>query len=178
MYDLNQIISSVNIIEKEWNSLNIEPGLILLHCVSAYPTPLEKSNLLAIKTLSKLGYLVGYSDHTLGMESAILSVGLGVKIIEKHFTISKNHSSFRDHKLSLEPNELKIFVKELKKQKIMGQKEKQVLDIELETFSNARRSICASKLSIGKIATLNDLICLRPSGGLEPGLEQSLMGKN
>ena len=53
MSDLNQIISSVNIIEKEWNSLNIEPGLILLHCVSAYPTPLEKSNLLAIKTLSK-----------------------------------------------------------------------------------------------------------------------------
>ena len=89
MSDLNQIISSVNIIEKEWNSLNIEPGLILLHCVSAYPTPLEKSNLLAIKTLSKLGYLVGYSDHTLGMESAILSVGLGVKIIEKYFTISK-----------------------------------------------------------------------------------------
>ena len=109
--------------------------------------PLEKSNLLAIKTLSKLGYLVGYSDHTLGMESAILSVGLGVKIIEKHFTISKNHSSFRDHKLSLEPNELKIFVKKIKEaKKIMGQKEKQVLDIELETFSNARRSICIKKI--------------------------------
>ena len=28
-----------------------------------------------------------------------------------------------------------------------------------------------------KFLTLNDLICLRPSGGLEPGLEQSLIGK-
>ena len=52
----------------------------------------------------------------------ILSVGLGVKIIEKHFTISKNHSSFRDHKLSLEPNELKIFVK-IKEAKKLWDKE-------------------------------------------------------
>ena len=148
MSDLNQIISSVNIIEKEWNSLNIEPGLILLHCVSAYPTPLEKSNLLAIKTLSKLGYLVGYSDHTLGMESAILSVGLGVKIIEKHFTISKNHSSFRDHKLSLEPNELKIFVKKIKEaKKIMGQKRKTSFRYRIrDIFKCKKINLCIKKI--------------------------------
>lgn len=180
MSDLNQIKSSIKIVENQWKKLNkTKPYLILLHCVSSYPTPLEFSNIMAIKVLSKLGYCVGYSDHTLGIESAILSVALGVKVIEKHFTMSKNFSDFRDHKLSLEPKEFRIFVDKIREaKKIMGKNKKEILDVELDTLKNAKRSICASKnLQKGKILTLNDLICLRPSGGIKPGQEVLIIGK-
>ena len=45
--------------------------------------------------------IIGYSDHTIGLESACLAVSMGARIIEKHFTIDKNFSEFRDHQLSM-----------------------------------------------------------------------------
>ena len=67
-----------------------------MHCVSSYPTQNKEANLLAIKTLQKRfsDCTIGYSDHTLGITSAIASVSLGAKVIERHFTIDKKFSNF------------------------------------------------------------------------------------
>ena len=63
--------------------------LVLLHCVSGYPTPAEQSNLRRIPALAaEFGCPVGLSDHTLGIEVAIASVALGACLIEKHFTLA------------------------------------------------------------------------------------------
>ena len=70
-----------------------DPGVVLLHCVSAYPVPDEQANLRAIPALAALGTVVGYSDHTIGIEAAPLAVALGARVIEKHFTISHTHSA-------------------------------------------------------------------------------------
>jgi len=62
----------------------------IMHCVSVYPCPLEKANMRKLLWLKELTSNIGYSDHTEGVESAIFSMGMGVKYIEKHFTTDKN----------------------------------------------------------------------------------------
>ena len=61
------------------------------------------------------GVVVGYSDHTLGIEAAVSSVLVGARIVEKHFTLDKNYSDFRDHQLSADPDEMNMLVKEIRK---------------------------------------------------------------
>ena len=81
--------------------------LALLHCISAYPTPLAEVNLRAMETLEEMyNVTVGYSDHTLGVEVATAALALGARIIEKHFTLDKTRTTFRDHALSADPTEL------------------------------------------------------------------------
>ena len=63
---------------------------------------------------AKLGVTVGYSDHTLGIGSALVALGLGARIVEKHFTLDKNYSAFRDHALSAEPAEFAELAKSFK----------------------------------------------------------------
>lgn len=62
----------------------------LMHCVSVYPCPLEKANMAKLIWLKKNADSVGYSDHTQGVEASVFSMGMGVKYIEKHFTLNRN----------------------------------------------------------------------------------------
>ena len=68
--------------------------LAILHCVSSYPVVESEANLLAIKTLkSKFSdCIIGYSDHTQGIEASLASVAMGATVIEKHITLNKNLS--------------------------------------------------------------------------------------
>jgi pseudaminic acid synthase len=85
--------------------------LVLLHCVSGYPTPVEQSNLRRIPELAaQFGYPIGLSDHTLGIEVAIASVALGACLIEKHFTLRRGDGG-PDAAFSLEPDELSALVR-------------------------------------------------------------------
>lgn len=88
--------------------------LVLLHCISLYPTAPEDAQLWRIKwlfdTFSDL--TIGYSDHTLGVEACKTAVALGARVLEKHFTLDKHQSEFRDHKLSADPNEMAQLVRE------------------------------------------------------------------
>ena len=85
----------------------------LLHCVSSYPCDFGVVNLPRINHLKKLCKSVGFSDHTLTVDAAILSLGYNIDFIEKHFTIDKNLPG-RDNKFAILPKEMKILSKYIK----------------------------------------------------------------
>jgi sialic acid synthase SpsE len=154
--------------------------IALLHCVSAYPTPPEQANLRAIATLAReTGKVVGYSDHTLDVDAAVLSVALGARIIEKHFTLSKTQSEFRDHALSADPAEMAELVRRVRLARtLLGTGEKILQEGEMPTAAAARRSIVArAALPAGHLLADGDLDWLRPGGGLAPGKEYLILGR-
>lgn len=180
MTTLDGVAYSLGILTRAWDRAGIaDPGLVLLHCVSAYPTPSGQANLMAIRALAGLGHVVGYSDHTLGIDAAVLSVALGARVIEKHFTLSKTQSEFRDHQLSVEPHELKALVQRVAEANMMlGDGVKRIMPAEEATALAARRSICAARdLPLGGVIAPEDLLWLRPAGGLPPGSEHRLLGR-
>jgi N,N'-diacetyllegionaminate synthase len=157
-------------------------SLALLHCITGYPVPIEQVNLGAIQTLrSKFPELtIGYSDHTLGIEVSTYAVAAGARIIEKHFTLDKNYSDFRDHQLSADPAEFRKLTDSIRSlESILGTGEKVVQQIEEGMKDAVRRSIAAAKdLSAGSTIQLEDLIWLRPgTGGFAPGSESQLLNK-
>jgi N,N'-diacetyllegionaminate synthase len=178
--DLSQVQKSKQFIESQWSQDGIQPGLAVLHCVSSYPVPAEQANLAAIPYMkSKLGGVIGYSDHTLGLEACIIALALGAQIIEKHFTLNKNYSDFRDHQLSADPKELQDLVIQATQVPLMvGKPGKTVQPCEAELVQAARRSIVAgADLPRGHCLTWEDLTWLRPGQGLPPGEEKLLMGR-
>lgn len=159
-----------------------KPGgdLAILHCVASYPVPPEQANLLAIPLLiERLGCTIGYSDHTIGIEASLAAVALGAEIIEKHFTLDKNFSDFRDHQLSADPDEMRAVVESVRRvEALLGKREKVVQPCELPIAAVARRSIAASAdLPEGHRLAPGDLTWLRPPNGLPPGREAEVIGK-
>lgn len=100
----------------------------ILHCVTQYPCRDEEANLLAIKTLQKKfpNYNIGYSDHTKGYLACLVAVALGVKVIEKHLTLDKKQKEGTDHILSVEPDELKEIIQNIRKiEQLLGSDKKE-----------------------------------------------------
>jgi len=154
--------------------------LALLHCVSLYPTPLPQANLAAIATLQNTFKLtVGYSDHTLGIEAAILSLAFGARILEKHFTLDKGRSNFRDHQLSANPEDLRRLAEILRNfEEIVGNGVKNPSAEEREVARMTRRSIVAARdLDSGTILKMGDLDYVRPRDGLPLSAAKAVIGK-
>jgi len=178
--DIYQIKKTKTFIEKTWALNNIVENLAILHCVSAYPVMPQYANLRAIQTLNEsLNCTIGLSDHTLGINAAILSVALGARIIEKHFTIDKNFSDFRDHQISSDPKEMKHLVQRVREAELMMGSGNKIAQLpEKEALPQMRRSIIARyPLHKGQILKMEDITWVRPSGGLKPGEEQKVIGK-
>jgi N,N'-diacetyllegionaminate synthase len=156
-------------------------GLAVLQCTSAYPAPPEEANLAAIRLLAdRLGCTAGYSDHTLGIEAAVAAVAAGARILEKHLTLDKERSDFRDHRLSADPPELRALVRRVREVEILlGRPEKTLQPSEAALAVAARRSIAAAAdLPEGHRLTVHDLTWLRPADGLPPGEEGRLLGRD
>ena len=179
LIDLLEVRKTIDFILNIWNENAIDQDIAILHCVTSYPTALEEANLSAIKELQSLNVTVGYSDHTIGIEAAVLSVALGARIVEKHFTIDKNYSDFRDHQLSADPNEFSQLVERVEiASKLLGQSRKTVQESEKLVMEKIRRSIVARKdLDENTVLTLDDISWVRPGGGLAPGNEEMVLGK-
>ncbi|HPE68628.1 MAG TPA: pseudaminic acid synthase, partial [Thermotogota bacterium] len=96
-------------------------NLILLKCTSAYPAPIEEANVLHIPLFQEtFGVLAGLSDHTPGTTVPILSVGLGARMIEKHFTLDRASGGV-DAAFSLEPDEFTQMVQAVRQaEKALG----------------------------------------------------------
>lgn len=178
--ELNEIEKAKALFERIWERDNRNTELALLHCVTSYPTPASEANLRVIQLLQeKFGGCVGYSDHTLGITAAISSVALGARIIEKHFTLDKNYSAFRDHQLSADPLEMAELVKGVRElELLLGSGEKSVRDLESTNMIGSRRSISVNKdLPKGHVLRWEDLCWLRPGNGIQPGSEDLVVGK-
>lgn len=180
MADVETLRRAQNLIEGIWSRNGFRQDLAVLHCVTAYPVAPDQVNLGAIRHLrDALGCTVGYSDHALGIDTAVYSVFAGARIIEKHFTIDKNRSTFRDHSLSADPEDMKRLVAGVREACFMlGDGVKKPLPVELEIERAVRRSIAAGRdLPKGTILTWNDLAWTRPAVGLAPGNERLVLGR-
>lgn len=178
--ELDHIADAKATIERIWSQRGIRQELALLHCVSSYPTPAPEANLAAIGTLKAIfGDTVGYSDHTEGIEASVVSVAAGARIVEKHFTIAKDHSGFRDHRLSAEPGDVADLVGRIRAVEVlMGDGHKGPRPCEQSVEALVRRSIAASRdLSTGTVLSPHDLTWVRPAMGLAPGQEHRLVGR-
>lgn len=146
------------------------PGLVLFHCVSAYPAPIEECNLRVIPELMREhGVPVGWSDHTPGLTTALGAVALGSPILEKHFTSDRGLPG-PDHLASLEPDELTDYVVQTKLlARGLGDGTKVRQPSEEENAVLVRRSWhAAGDLEAGAVLDGGDLLLLRPEGGVSP----------
>jgi N-acetylneuraminate synthase/N,N'-diacetyllegionaminate synthase len=168
---LDEVRAACAVIRGEWQRLGLgDPGIALLHCVVSYPTPPVEANLGAIEALKTLGETIGYSDHTLGVDAAAASVAMGARIVEKHFTLDKNFSNFRDHQLSADPAELAELVNRIRlMNELRGRAEKRVMNAEQPALRTVRRGAYAARdLAAGATLAAADVDYLRPRAGLSP----------
>lgn len=149
---------------------HLKQRVVLLHCTTEYPTPLEEANLRALSTLQKtFGLETGYSDHTAGTLAATVAVALGATVIEKHFTLDRNLEG-PDHQASLEPDELKRMIQAIRDTEIlMGHGRKLPAPVELKNREVARKSLVASApIRRGEPFTFKNLTAKRPGTGVTP----------
>jgi N,N'-diacetyllegionaminate synthase len=178
--------------------LPVNKKLILLHCTTNYPTPLNEVNLRAMVTMEKEFDLpVGYSDHTQGIKVSLAARALGACIIEKHFTLDRNMLG-PDHKASLEPKELKEIVSGIREIEVRIMKKENPNDIirelnidealgdgikrpnpsEIEIAKIARKSIIAClDIKKGEIIKENKLCIKRPGIGIKPKFLDKVIGR-
>lgn len=151
----------------------------VLHCTTEYPTPMVEVNLRALNSINKtFGVIVGYSDHTVGIEVSIAAVALGASVIEKHFTLDRSLPG-PDHKASLEPNELIAMVKAIRNiEDSLGSGIKEPALSEIKNLRIARKSIMAKQqIAKGEILSTTNLIVKRPGDGISPMHWDLLVGQ-
>ena len=165
--------------EAAWTRHGVEGGgLALLHCVVSYPTPDEEAGLSQISRLKGFGVTPGYSDHTLGIKAAELAVAAGARVIEKHFTLDKNHSDFRDHSLSADPAEFRAMVEAIRKAEQLLGGAIGAQACEEPNRQPVRRSLAAAEnIAAGSEREMSQLVWVRPGNGVRPGEESTVLGK-
>jgi sialic acid synthase SpsE len=153
--------------------------LILLHCVSSYPTPWAEANLKRIDRLrSRYGVPTGFSDHTESVQTGGLAVAAGACAIEKHFTLDRTLPG-PDQALSLDPPALATYIEGIRAaEAALGSGELGPRECELEVRRVARKSIVAARaIQAGEILDATCLTTKRPAGGLDPAALATLLGK-
>lgn len=144
------------------------PSVSLLHCTTNYPCPYDEVNLRAMQTLkSAFNCQVGYSDHTMGTEVPVAAVAMGAEIIEKHFTLDRNMDG-PDHKASLEPQELKLMVEQIRHiETALGDGVKRPNKSEEENAKVVQKSILAKHpIKKGEMLTPDMLTLKRAGSGI------------
>ena len=159
-------MSTLSDVEKAYDILRSNgcPIISILHCTSEYPAPYDSVNLKVIETLQKrFNTVIGYSDHTEGIEISIAAVAFGARIIEKHFTIDKNLPG-PDHKASIEVRELKNMVKSIRNlEEAIGDGIKRPYKTEIETKRIVQKGLYLSEdKKKGEILTIDSLVGKRP----------------
>jgi len=155
-----------------------DPPLALLHCLSAYPAPVEEVNLRAMDSLaSRFGYPVGFSDHTLGIEIAVAAAARGAAIIEKHLTLDKTLPG-PDHRASLDVGEFSAMVRAIRSvESALGDGVKRPMPSEADTRRVARKSLVAARaLKAGERVAAGDLASKRPGTGISPAELPRVLG--
>lgn len=152
--------------------------LVLLHCISAYPAPMDQANLRQMPELARrFGTVPGLSDHTLGTTASVAAVALGACLIEKHFTLSRADKG-PDSEFSLEPADLERLCQAAQDPWLaLGRAGfgRQEAEAGSKVF---RRSIYFVRaLPGGTIVAPEDIRRIRPGHGLSPKHYETLLGR-
>ena len=181
LLDISGIQRTIEFIRGCWGRSAVDPCLAVLHCVTAYPVPDSDAKVAAISQIKEVigDATVGYSDHTLGILASVCAVANGARIIEKHFTLRKDYSDFRDHALSADPAEFSKMVQAIRRsEKLLGSRDKSPTPSEVALESAVRRSIAAAHdLSADHLLATKDLTWVRPGTGFPPGSEHEVVGR-
>lgn len=193
MSTLEELDMSINFLKKR----NAE--IILLHCVSKYPCPPEELHLATIGFFQKRypELTIGFSDHSIGIDSALAAVVIGAQVIEKHFSLRRDLYG-ADHKVSMTSDELAQLVggiREFEKnpaiaraylskeivQKGMGTAEKVLQEDEAVFRPFFRKALMAGRdMPAGTVLDMNDIYAMRPqqfAGGLPSERYEMVLGK-
>ena len=159
---------------------DISQQLVLLHCVSGYPTAIEECNLLSIPFLAERYKLTtGWSNHVIGPAACIAAVALGAQVVEVHVTDRKEGRAFRDHALSFEPGDLAELVPTLQAvRRGRGTPGKAPAACELGSREAIRKGVIAARdLAAGAVLTRNDLMFARPASEFSSNDIGSVVGR-
>ena len=175
MCTLEEVECSVKVV------MEINPNLIITHCVSAYPCAYEIVNLGMIKRYQDLFNIpVGLSDHSIGIYTSLGAVAFGAAVIEKHFTLNKLQEG-PDHAVSLEPHELAELVKGCRAVNLALGAEKKIHEMEKPIIAWARESVVSTAdISKGELLTEDNVWVKRPSpneGEIPASNYEGILGK-
>lgn len=154
--------------------------IVILHCVSIYPTELTTVNLNNICGLRKEfpKYPIGFSDHTEGDAASIAATALGAALIEKHLTLDRSKVGM-DNGMATEPDIFNKLVESCRNIQIaMGSMERSLSTKELNQRLNMRRSIVSThNIMKGEVISENDIDYKRPGTGISPDKVNRVLGK-
>ena len=170
---LSEIDAAIRAIREEGND-----DIILLHCVSQYPSNPEDMNLRTMQTLMQtFDVPVGLSDHTMTTSISLAAAALGACIIEKHYTLNRE-SPGPDNFFSMLPHEMELIINGVREiEKAMGKPYKKVICAEKDMRGVFKKSIYAvCDIKAGEEVTGKNVDILRPTGGIEPGMLPHIYG--
>ena len=173
MADVEEIATAVKTLEHSGAA-----ALVILHCVSGYPTPVDESNIRTILDLSdRFGHVVGLSDHTLGTAVAVGAVACGARVIEKHLTLKRSDGG-PDAAFSLEPDELKALVDDARAVFTALGAPGYARKPSEQANAQFRRSVYVVKdIAAGDVFDTENIRRIRPGFGLAPRLYPEILGK-
>jgi sialic acid synthase SpsE len=155
------------------------PSILLMHCLSIYPSPAEIVNLRNMAMLeTAFNVPVGYSDHSIGTSIPLAAIALGACIIEKHFTLDKSMAGW-DHAISADPAELSYLVREgLNVFEALGSTTRSITPDQVAKRMVFRRRLVLSRpVKSGQKLTLDDFDFKRPGTGINPNEFRYLIGR-
>ena len=163
---LEEIDRAVDWVRDVVGASKLREKLILMQCVTAYPTPIDQANVRAVPFLKeRYGLRVGYSNHVMGINAALAAVALGADVIEVHFTDQKDGREFRDHSLSFDQQDLNEFIARAHDIRLsLGEYGKDVLPCEEDIIPLVRKGVIAAHdLKAGTVLKAEDLMYARPA---------------
>jgi len=173
MANLNEIEISYNT-AKKYGAKKI----ILLYCVSNYPSKLFDFNLKNINILkNKFKCRVGLSDHSTDNIIAKLAIASGADIIEKHIAIHSRKDSL-DYNFSIKGKEIKKFREDIDlAYKLIGKDEFHRTKDELKNRKFRRSIYVTKKIKKGDKFSIDNIKKIRPGYGVNPVYYDLILGK-
>jgi sialic acid synthase SpsE len=175
MGELREIRNALETITSSGNS-----KVVIMHCVSLYPTPdnlLNLNNILGLKSEFK-DFIIGYSDHSSGSLASFAAVAMGCAVIEKHVTLDSKKIGF-DNQMAMEFPEFQSMIQGIRRlEQMLGTYERELSEAEVKKSLEMRRSVVAKKdIKQGEIITIDKLDFKRPGNGIPLDQLSTVLGK-
>lgn len=171
--DMSDIILALETCKKAGNS-----NVILLKCVSEYPTPYSELNLKTIGNMTEtFNCIVGLSDHSMGDAVDVAGVTLGARVIEKHLTLKRSDGG-PDSVFSMEPDEYRKMIENIRNVEMaLGTVTYELTEKQKNSKGRSRSLYVVSDIKKGELFTENNVRSIRPGYGLHTKYWNNILGK-